>query len=356
MLGLDGLRGLAILVVIGFHESAFLPAGIIRSVLQYGWVGVDLFFVLSGFLITGILLRALPRAETEGPHGYFQTFYARRSLRIFPIYFVYLAVAYLAYHSWAAPTPIGVPWYISYLANMKPGFGQYDGGFGHLWSLSVEEQFYIFWPLLVLLAGPKKLAHICWSFIIGALALRCWMKWGLHVRAEGIHRLTPARIDTFAIGALVALYLRTHRSWITERKQWFWAAALVLILAGGSLLHSSIQFTVDWSLLAAGFGLLLAVVAAAGFLPMEWAPLRKIGALSYSMYLFHQLVFMKVLLWLNIWGLHSMAIQMVTGFLLTVLTAEITGRFIEAPFNNLKERFSYRPKARQPTGEVAAAQ
>jgi peptidoglycan/LPS O-acetylase OafA/YrhL len=111
------------------------------------------------------------------------------------------------------PTPLGMGWYASYLQNWKAGYGQFDGGFGHLWSLAFEEQFYLIWPLIVL-PFSRGLVVFCWALIIGALSARLWMRFGLHFSLEGIHRLTYCRIDTFAVGALATLAVRNNRAWI----------------------------------------------------------------------------------------------------------------------------------------------
>jgi hypothetical protein len=151
---------LAILLVLAFHcRVAFsgtqeIPLPILR-VLDLGWSGVDLFFVLSGFLITGILL------DSRESHGYFRTFYARRVLRIFPLFFAYLFLVLVVFRYawiwysgrdlWSATNPW---WYFSYLLNWKPDHGYNDLYLGHLWSLAIEEQFYLVWPLVVWLLSP----------------------------------------------------------------------------------------------------------------------------------------------------------------------------------------------------------
>lgn len=334
MLGLDGLRGVAILAVIGFHEQLF----------SYGWVGVDLFFVLSGFLITGILLRAIPAAVVRGKWHYFYTFYVRRSLRIFPIYYFYLISAFVVFHGWASKAPMGFGWYIFYSQNFKPGYGQFDGGYGHLWSLAIEEQFYLVWPAVVLFLGHKRLTWVCWFLIVGALSLRAWMCFGLHFNLEGVHRLPFCRIDTFAVGAMVSLYLSRHKAMIAKQQRWVWAASVIFILAGGYLLGTPLRNTLDWSFLAIGFGLLIAVVAATHVPLFEFAPLRKIGELSYSMYLFHQLVFTKTVRILGAFHAPHL-LDLPTALALTVGLAMLTGRYIEGPFLRLKDRFLYREPA-----------
>src|SRR5262245_16358318 len=153
--GLDGLRGIAILLVILYHNFGFIPF------LNYGWLGVDLFFVLSGFLITEILLK------TRTTTNYFKNFYTRRVLRIFPLYYLCLILVIVIF-----PLIKNFPydlsfyrenqvWFWFYLQNWMLIFKQWNDSailLNHFWSLAVEEQFYIVWPLLVLLIRkPKQL-------------------------------------------------------------------------------------------------------------------------------------------------------------------------------------------------------
>src|SRR4029450_1185274 len=167
---LDGLRGIAILMVLGHHYSIVwsrtipLESGI-RSVLEFGWCGVDLFFALSGFLITGILI------DAKGQESYFPRFYWRRLVRIFPLYYVFLAAVFvlLPFFPGIGVTTAQVApwWYLTYLQNWKPNRGASDPFLGHTWSLAVEEQFYGVWPLIVRFSSTKVLTWVC---VAGALA------------------------------------------------------------------------------------------------------------------------------------------------------------------------------------------
>jgi peptidoglycan/LPS O-acetylase OafA/YrhL len=166
---LDGLRGLAVLSVVLFHTLRLQNAGVFGEIWKRfhgsAWAGVDLFFVLSGFLITGILL------DSRGQENYFRNFYARRTLRIFPLYYTVLAVALLV-----VPFVVGFPrlpaayprllenqlWLWTYTQNYLQATTAHTlPGFGHFWSLAVEEQFYWFWPLVVCLLPRKALLRFC---------------------------------------------------------------------------------------------------------------------------------------------------------------------------------------------------
>jgi peptidoglycan/LPS O-acetylase OafA/YrhL len=163
---LDGIRGIAVALVMLFHFGA-LPAG---------WVGVQIFFVLSGYLITQILLR---EKEKQQFGDFLGRFYWRRSLRIFPLYFTFLALALVAYTGFGEPKSFATDW--PYLATYTTNFGRLrstDIGpiFVHLWSLAVEEQFYLFWPLLVYFLPM----HIFKRALIAIIALTPLLRLGLY--------------------------------------------------------------------------------------------------------------------------------------------------------------------------------
>jgi len=214
---LDGLRGIAILLVTLFHyEVREWPwragfAAPLWTVVREGWLGVDLFFVLSGFLITGILV------DTKSNQGYFRNFYARRTLRIFPLYFAYLAAVFLILPvlpriaAWQAETPFDTQlWFWSYLCNLVislRGWGASPQLVSDTWSLAVEEQFYLIWPAVVLLSSRRTLVGICLACIVGAIAFRTGLRLA-HVPWVANVVLTPARMDSLTMGALVALAVR----------------------------------------------------------------------------------------------------------------------------------------------------
>ena len=209
---LDGWRGFAILVVI-LHNGGFIayeldgPSGLVvvltNTVLASGWVGVQLFFVLSGFLITGILV------DTAGAPRFFRSFYLRRTLRIFPVYYAFLAVYFLVVPLLPGGAPPGEGqladqlWYWTYLSNWLPLLEHPSGPLNHLWSLAVEEQFYLVWPLLVVVSG-RRFPWVVLFFVVAAPLSRL----GMHragLEPEYLYHFTNARADALAIGALVAL-------------------------------------------------------------------------------------------------------------------------------------------------------
>ena len=211
---LDGVRGLAILMVLATH---YLVAGtaptlygrIITKLSDYGAMGVDLFFVLSGFLITGILL------DTRKKHAYFRNFYMRRALRIFPLYygvlFVGLVLVPIFWNSPDLDTAVhNQAWLWGYSVNIFVSIhGKFDvlPFFNHFWSLAVEEHFYLVWPLVVYFNDSSRLKKIAVLVSIGALLLRLGMIM-CGVNETAIYTLTPARMDALAMGGLLAAVAR----------------------------------------------------------------------------------------------------------------------------------------------------
>ncbi|HKS05503.1 MAG TPA: acyltransferase, partial [Gemmatimonadaceae bacterium] len=372
---LDGLRGVAILLVVVLHgtESLDRVHKVSEGVLTFtniGFTGVDLFFVLSGFLITGILL------DAKGSEGYFRVFYTRRVLRIFPLYYAYLALVFLILPLF----PIALPavfgelrenqiWYWTYLSNvlnaMREGW-RIDGAFTtHFWSLAVEEQFYLVWPAVVLALSAKNLRNACLAVIIGTPLLRLGLR-VTDVNPVAVYVLTICRADALAMGALVAVMFRRDGERELVRK----LALPMLGMSGVTLVGLGVwrggfgQFdivvgTLGFSVWAAFYGALLAtaLLVPAG---MAWVPsvfskpwLRFFGKYSYAIYVFHRPV-----CGLAEWALPYASINSAVGaigagiaFVLAVLVASTAAALLswwllESRFIALKDRFPYgRPKA-----------
>jgi peptidoglycan/LPS O-acetylase OafA/YrhL len=211
---LDGTRGLAILLVLLAHTMQSLrytrgdvtPLELaIGRFFMLGTSGVDLFFVLSGFLITGILL------DTKEDANYFIRFYWRRVLRVFPLYYTALAVigggfglaAFLLRHP-AIKVSMNPLWYVFYLENFK--WQAFDERVAPFWSLAIEEQFYLIWPLTVLRLGRKQLAGVCGTMVAIALLLRVIATAGGNYNQA--YYDTPMRMDGLALGAFLAIAVR----------------------------------------------------------------------------------------------------------------------------------------------------
>jgi peptidoglycan/LPS O-acetylase OafA/YrhL len=207
------VRGVAILLVMLHNLTVDAPAPgramqLLRATMTAGWVGVTLFFALSGFLITSILLRT-----RTAPH-YFRNFFARRVLRIFPLYYASLIVM-LVLLPHLAPVPRWFTdemghqvWFWTYLSNWVVPLGKGIATLDHYWSLAVEEQFYLVWPFVVWALAPRRLARLCVLLSLLALASRIAVRAFGFVDPVANYYWTSARVDALALGALAAVMLQ----------------------------------------------------------------------------------------------------------------------------------------------------
>lgn len=215
--GLDALRGVAVLMVVARHASAVpTPEGPVAAAviegMRAGWMGVDLFFALSGFLITGILL------DTKGTPSYLRNFYARRTLRIFPLYFTFLALLFVV----GPLTPLArneefqtvrevQGWLWSYLTNVFISWkGELAVPFhlSHLWSLALEEQFYLVWPFILLVLPARAVLRACLLLSAAAVALRVAIVASAGWGVDAAYMLMPARLDALLLGGALAWLVR----------------------------------------------------------------------------------------------------------------------------------------------------
>lgn len=368
---LDGLRGVAILLVMWHHftmfggmdPSCFADKVYYRSAMS-AWCGVDLFFVLSGFLITRIL------ADSVGSDHYFRNFYLRRALRIFPLYYGFLVVMF-----WIVPATFAVSpefrevvreqaWYWSYLSNIKIAVDYWPEfpGIGHFWSLAVEEQFYLIWPLVVWTISRRRLMSLCGMLIGAALVLRCCLAWA-DVHPVAAYVLMPTRADSLMVGSLIALACRdsTHAARLAASVTPV-AVVSATLLAGffvwrrGLDTEDTLISTLGLTLLALFSGTQVFLAAArdtdAGLNRLlRTRGLRFLGKYSYGLYVFH----IPVALGLhNIlgsgYGIPSIMNSQVPGQLVFALLAGLTSvvlallswHVLEQPFLKLKKRFDYK--------------
>jgi peptidoglycan/LPS O-acetylase OafA/YrhL len=295
---LDGLRGLAILAVMLFHYTPETgPLHFLAPVLLTGWIGVDLFFVLSGYLIAGILL------DSAGRRGYYRNFIIRRSLRIFPLYYacllLYGIVTYYPYSIDWKDFLHATGWYFGYFGNVKTFL---DNGWPRmailtpLWSLQVEEQFYLTFPLLVWALKRKTLAIVLAAAAVLALAIRIAMTLAMPANLIGTYALAPCRMDALAMGGLIAIAVRERPEWL--RNRWIgWTAAFsgavfvaVWVFAGNTPWTGAMR-TIGFTSADLAFAGLLATligrrprILLALFRPriLVW-----LGTISYGLYLLH---------------------------------------------------------------------
>jgi len=326
---LDGIRGLAILGVLGSHGVGLIGLfdgqnlsaldKLVRYLMTPLWAGVDLFFVLSGFLITGILL------STRQQERYFRSFYARRFLRIFPVYYFVLTVSLIAsYYSEAisAQLPPTAFWKLAYFLYLQnwPAFwhGQkmMGGYWGVYWSLAVEEQFYLVWPLLVFVLKPRSLMHVCVIGFFCALPLRLFLSVSYFSGAFGLAQLTTSRIDGLLLGSACAIYQFLHSRPVPIR--WISRATIVglAIIAYIALFHHvELISTSVWILTfgITGFALLsMSLVALSQhhvevvqrLLTFHW--LRQFGKYSYGIYVYHLFLFLTLR---SFWSSHRPLVE-----------------------------------------------
>lgn len=218
ILSLNGLRGIAILLVLLYHNFAYF------QITYFGWVGVDLFFVLSGFLITRILLSA---KETD---HYFKNFYIRRALRIFPLYYLSILIFLFVEHALPLPATMSfsnhLDFYLSYFQNLLY-FQKGDQPLGHsilnhLWSLSVEEHFYILWPWFVFYLTEKQLIRtgviiIVASKLLSLILFEKGMSW------VTVYTFSFVRFEALMVGALLAILVSYRLNLIEKYTKWIFA-------------------------------------------------------------------------------------------------------------------------------------
>ena len=311
MPALDGLRGLAVIVIVWHNVAGVgngvghtLAAKIYFAAAATGWVAVTLFFALSGFLITGILLDS-----RDDLHAW-RTFIVRRFLRIFPLYYVSLTIAFLLLPrvgilpSWLVSDRNHQAWYWTYLVNWSEPFGLGGPGLGHFWSLAVEEQFYLLWPFLALNLASRRLASVSAVLVLIALFARVALlrgPWTPDVATSAIYRFTICRWDALALGAMVAIAARDER-WSLELLRYVWPGTLVLLACTLSLAVWRHGFgSWDWPIDTVGetvvAGLCAGIVALAAY-PDLGAPaafqralmhptLRAVAKYSYAIYVIH---------------------------------------------------------------------
>ena len=367
---LDGIRFVAVAMVLFDHWMSG------RVELPLGALGVTIFFVLSGFLITRILLSSKDKLSKE-PGGdlgkYLKTFYIRRTLRIFPVYYLVLLVLYAIDEP---PVRRTFGWLALYGTNLYMAlYTTWMGTVDHLWSLAVEEQVYLFFPLLLFFVPRRWVPATALLMIVGAVAMRyvlyrARMPWFIG------YVTMPACLDSFGLGAIMAfwwLYERGRFERVFRHSIWIWVSIALLATvatytkilpaipdATGLPGHHNIMSDV-WERLAASLiGFFLIGRAVLGFGgPMKWLlenPVSQyMGRISYGLYLYHNFVFnayhtqpthFTVRAWRRITDVlpflnSSYVFQFSFYLALTILLATLSWYLIERPINNLKDRFSY---------------
>ena len=345
--------------------------------LATGWVGVQLFFVLSGFLITGILY------DTLGTPHFFRNFYARRALRIFPLYYLFIGGLFLisrlqGWH-WQGK---GTLLYLTYLHTLVLGPVGYTNApwvnLNHLWSLAIEEQFYLIWPLSVfLLRTPRRIFTGAVVVSMAVLLLRCWLEWSGVTKSWGyaIYSWSPSQFDSLLIGGALAMLVRSRvRAAVLRISPWMFGFGLLLVLVYEALrgapapLTSPLVATAGFTVLAITFAALIGTAlqqggAAERLFSAGW--LRALGRYSYGLYVYHFLIHQLLTERLHAaisTHVHSKILPLLGSGAVTLavslVVAAASFHFIEQPILRLKRYFPAaggRPRLRQ-EAELASVQ
>jgi peptidoglycan/LPS O-acetylase OafA/YrhL len=337
---LDGVRGIAILVVILHNQREMLPS-YMQGLLASGWMGVDLFFVLSGFLITGILL------EAKGSAGYFRYFYARRCLRIWPLYyslllFMFVAVPVLRPSDAHTVFEKSSPWwaYPLFLQNLLiPVSTNAAGPLAVTWSLAIEEQFYIVWPWVVRYCSTGQLRRLA----VGVICVSPLVRLALSYQHVDLYTNVFCRLDGLMAGALLAAIVR-DRAFVSSKyvsRAWW----LLVMTAPLALVADAASFR--WLVFS------FSAAASAGFVFLALfaseRPLRAVltnrflvytGTISYGLYLLHKIPFDAIK------GFGPGRYPVVTlGALLVAcyVVASVSWQVLEKPALRLKRLFDSTP-------------
>jgi peptidoglycan/LPS O-acetylase OafA/YrhL len=349
---LDSLRAFAVTSVAISHWTPEFLEGIV----PWG-TGVQLFFVLSGFLITGILLRSRPADLGISMPAALKVFYIRRGLRIFPVYYAVLAFSLLVgvgpiYTTW--------PWHVPYLSNVYYAWHGHDtplaDPFLHLWSLSVEEQFYFLWPFIALVASRRVLFIMLCTAIVASMVFRVAID-HMVPGVLSVRYMTASCVDAFAVGALIA-YAKHYKGWIgVGRCKWMFAGigTLGLIISVLWLPHYTdheIARRMGHTFLVIFYGAILAQTAAGfgGLLGavLTFKPILYLGRISYGIYVYHYFAPAGVHWLAARFGVnmgHQEPATLVAYTIFTLALAISSWHLLEFPINRLKRHFAY-PNAR----------
>jgi peptidoglycan/LPS O-acetylase OafA/YrhL len=367
---LDGLRGIAIGLVLLHMFHVPQPAGVdgglfghmLETVMGTGWVGVQLFFVLSGYLITGQLL------DSQGANNYFSGFFARRILRIFPLYYGILFLAFVVrplISSISEHDAANQVWLWTFLYNWVHPFDHYVTGFTHFWSLAVEEQFYLLWPFVVWRRSVRQVLGICIAIFCATLIVRIGLRLQ-GVNPQAIYVFTVCRMDALAAGAAISALVRMSGG---EGSSTRYPNALVAGLACLSVAvvllprfdqNSLFMQTAGMSLLSIGFAAIIFLVcqqssAARGLSAgLGVWPLRMLGRYSFGLYVFHQPLdyfLLRHLVPYVPWAHSGLlpALYLLMATIVTLIVSAVSFHLYENPIMQLKSRLGISRAGRQAT-------
>lgn len=352
---IDGLRFISVfgVMVAHWYQNSFHREYL--KELPFG-TGVVFFFVISGFLITQILLRFRLRNETEGNSQgkSILSFYMRRTLRIFPIYYLTIFVLYAIDFDQSHAL---LPWLLTYTLNIQMAItNNLPGAFTHLWSLAVEEQFYLFWTFIIVFAPKKFLKHLIILFILISLALKYYMFYKTS-RWLGANTLVITNMHSLGLGGLLAYYevFRREKFYtigLGKMKAAMWLVlAVILFLFATFVPYDKLEFLKPYNdpLMTIVYGLAVFVAARNGFVGLgkyflENKVVVYFGRISYGLYMYHLFMSPFYFNFVNHflhWNITNDKIYFVIFFVLDVLLATLSWFIIEKPILGLKKHFTY---------------
>ncbi len=331
---LDGIRGLAILLVVFFHNFGFI------NYTVFGWLGVDLFFVLSGYLITGILLKSV------GHKNYLRNFYARRILRIFPLYYLFLVLAIFI-----LPQIPSLKDNLQYYVDNQLWFWTFTQNWLfvlktpektnfllHFWSLAVEEQFYLIWPFIILFIRKPKFLFAVMAIILVSVITSRIILWNIHI--ESIHYFslyTFTRFDGICIGCMLALLQYMNADFLKQ-----YTAPILFSLSGLNFLFYFVNryhaFTFPYFAMIGytTFAIMFAILVHEAvkqeskiiYYIFNFLPLRFLGQISYGLYIFHWPVYLFLFPKFNKFFTENTTLNLFFTHLFSAITATVIGILI----------------------------
>ena len=355
---LDGLRAIGILLILTKHFfENFIN-------LQICWVGIDLLFALSGLLITGILI------ETKEDSKYFQKFYVRRILRIFPLYY-FVVIGFTIYVYFLSNSPESFNYFknnIGYFYTYTQNWyfiknGNPSGAYlNHTWSLAIDEQIYIFWPLFIWLCKTKKqLMYLCGGILIFSLCFRIgyniYLSQHTPVNPYAYMYHTLCRIDSFGAGALLYCLLRFKHSFLTSKRMLYIGGTSLLLFLVFIFLDNSTDYT---GYFMRNFGITVAGIHSTFWLYLGVKKNNKVvnfifssrvfiylGKISYSLYVYHflllALLVSRIFQFLSEYlHIKSLLLSYIICLLITFIISILSYEYFEKPIIKIKRRFSYR--------------